>query len=91
MLEYCVDDLGLVYEADYLHSSFTLGAGERINLIDFLNQPRPCLATSWGNVVGLNDAGDFVILRFSLKGFKSALTAHAMIFEPGVFNIDVHA
>ena len=32
MLEYCFDDLGLVYEADYLHSSFTLGAGERINL-----------------------------------------------------------
>jgi|GEM_PF-6148939 hypothetical protein len=55
MLEYCFDHFGLVYEADYLHSSFTLDAGERINLIDFLNQP------GWRNVFGLNDAGDFVI------------------------------
>ena len=39
MLEYCFENLGLVYEADYLHSSFTLGAGERINLVNLLGQP----------------------------------------------------
>lgn len=60
MLEYCFDHFGLVYEADYLHSSFTLRPGERINLIDFPNQPRPGPAAGRGNVPGLNDARDFV-------------------------------
>jgi len=35
MLEYCFENLGLVYDTDYFHDAFAFWADERINLKPF--------------------------------------------------------
>ena len=70
-----------------------VGAGERINLIDFLNQPRPCLATGRWGLIGLYDAGDFVIPVFLLPIAPADITVVAIVPDhllPTVGNMAAH-
>jgi len=74
----CLDDLGLFYNAAYFHFLRAFRAGEWINLIDFLNQPRPSFAARRGDVAGLYNAWDFVIPVFLLSIAPEDITVVAI-------------
>ena len=55
-------DLGVLDERNHAHRPLTLGAGEGVNLVDFLDEPCPVLAVPLGWFIGLQDARDQSVL-----------------------------
>jgi hypothetical protein len=53
-----LDDLPVFDEADDSHDSPTLRAGQRIDFVDFLNEPRPVLPVFLRTLIDFQDAGD---------------------------------
>jgi len=59
-----LDDLPVFNEADDSHNSPTLGAGQGINFVNLLNQPRPVFPVFLRAFIGFQDAGDPVVFGF---------------------------
>ena len=53
-----LDDLPILNETDDPHGSPTFRADERIDLIDFLNQPGPAFPAGRRGSIGFDDTGD---------------------------------
>jgi len=59
-------DLGVLDERNHAHRPLTLGAGEGVNLVDFLDEPCPVLAVPLGWFIGLQDGRDQSVLVYLL-------------------------
>ena len=59
-----LDDLPAFDEADVSQDSLTLRAGQGIDLVDILNEPRPVLPVFLRTIIDFQDAGAPVVFGF---------------------------